>query len=155
VEPHQSSLVYLAVFGAASTILILNLVLWPVAAFVRWRYHTGLEWRTGTHLLRLGTMAASAALLTMIIGIGSVFAQRANDPWTLDATLDPTLRMLQMIGIAGVVATIIPILNAVQSWTNPLRGLLGRVKETAVALSCLALIWFAWTMNLFDLSLRY
>jgi hypothetical protein len=155
VPPHQNSLVYLATLGVASAILILNIALWPVAAFVRWRYYTGLEWRTPAHLLRLGTMATSAALLTMIIGIGTVFVPRLNDPWTLDATLDPALRMFQYIGIAGAAATIIPIVNALQSWTNPLRGLLGRLKETAVALSCLALIWFAWTMNLFDLSLRY
>ena len=155
VEPQESSLFYVAILGGAATILILNLVLWPVAAFVRWRYYTGLEWRTPAHLLRLGTMAASAALLTMIVGIAAVFVPRLNDPWTLDATLDPTLRMFQYIGIAGAIATIIPIANAAQSWTNPLRGVLGRLKETAVALSCLALIWFAWTMNLFDLSLRF
>jgi len=29
------------------------------------------------------------------------------------------------------------------------------LKETAVAASCIAIVWFAWTMNLFDLSLRY
>jgi hypothetical protein len=100
-------------------------------------------------------MAASAALLTMIVGMGAVFLPRLDNPWTIDATLDETLRMYQYIGIAGAIATIIPIVNAAQSWTNPLRGFLGRLKETAVALSCLALIWFAWTMNLFDQSMRY
>jgi hypothetical protein len=100
-------------------------------------------------------MMASAALLAMIVGSGSVFLPRLNDPWTLDGSLDPTIRMLQYIGIAGAIGTIIPIWNAAQSWSNPLRGFLGRVKETAVALSCLALIWWAWVMNLFDMSLRY
>lgn len=155
VEPTQSSLFYVSVFGIASLILILNLVLWPVAALIRWRYYTGLEWRTPAHLLRLGTMMASAALLVMIFGIGGVFLPRLNDPWTLDGSLDPTLHMLQYIGIAGAAGTLIALWNAAQSWTNPLRGFLGRLKETAVAASCLALIWFAWTMNLFDLSLRY
>jgi len=155
VEPGQSSLFYLSVLGIASLILILNLVLWPVAALIRWRYYTGLEWRTPAHLLRAGTMAAAAALLTMIFGIAGVFIPRLDDPWTLDGSLDGQLRMFQMIGMAGAVGTIIPIVNAAQSWTNPLRGFLGRIKETAVALSCLALIWFAWTMNLFDQSLRF
>lgn len=155
VEPSQSSLFYLSVFGIASLILIANLVLWPVAALIRWRYYTGLEWRTPAHLLRVGTMAASAALLTMIFGIGSVFVPRLDDPWTLDSTLDGSLRLFQLIGIIGAIATIIPIVNAAQSWTNPLRGFLGRLKETAVALSCLAVIWFAWTMNLFEHTLRF
>jgi len=155
VEPSQSSLLYLSVLGIASLILIANLVLWPVAAVVRWRYQTGLEWSMPAHLLRLGTMAASVALLTLIFGIASVFVPRLDDPWTLDATLDGALRMFQLIGIAGAIATIIAIVNAAQAWTNPQRGLLGRLKETAIALSCLALIWFAWTMNLFDQSLRF
>ena len=155
VEPSQSALYYLSVFGIASLILIANLVLWPVASLIRWRYYTGLEWRAPAHLLRAGTMAASAALLTMIFGIGAVFVPRLDDPWTIDASLDATLRLYQWIGIVGAVGTIIPIANAAQSWTNPLRGFLGRIKETAVALACLALIWFAWAMNLFDQSMRY
>jgi hypothetical protein len=91
----------------------------------------------------------------VIFGIASVFIPRLDDPWTLDSTLDGSLRLFQLIGIIGAIATIIPIVNAAQSWTNPLRGFVGRLKETAVALSCLALIWFAWTMNLFDQSLRF
>jgi hypothetical protein len=155
VEPSESSLTVLGILGTASLILLLNLILWPVAALIRWRYYTGLEWRTPAHLLRAGTMAASAALLTMIFGIAGVFIPRLDDPWTLDGTLDSQLRLFQMIGMAGAAGTLIPIINAAQSWTNPLRGVLGRLKETAVALSCLALIWFAWTMNLFDQSLRF
>jgi len=155
VEPAQSSLFYLSALGIPALILFLNLVLWPVASLIRWRYYTGLEWRAPAHLLRAGTMATSAALLTMIFGIAAVFVPRLDNPWTLDGTLDGSLRFFQYIGIAGAVAAIIPIVNAAQAWTNPLRGFLGRLKETAVALSCLALIWFAWTMNLYDLSLRF
>jgi CubicO group peptidase (beta-lactamase class C family) len=151
----QSSNFYLAVLGTASLMLILNLVLWPVAALIRWHYYTGLEWSAGAHLLRLGTMLASAGLLTLTLGMGAFFLPYLNDPWKLDASLDPTLHALQYAGIAGAAGTVFAIWNAAQSWSNPKRGFLGRVKETAVALSCLALIWFAWTMNLFDLSLRY
>jgi hypothetical protein len=133
----------------------LNLLLWPVAAIVRRRYYAALEWRMKDHLLRLGTMLAAAALLTMIVGIASVFIPRLDDPWTLDGTLDPTMRLFQYIGIGGAVFTLVALWNAAQSWTNPVRGILGRLKETAVALSCVGLLWFAWTMNLFDLSLRY
>ena len=155
VDTQHSALFYVSVFAVAGGILFLNLVLWPVASFIRWRYYTGLEWRTPAHLLRLGTMTASAALLTMIVGIGAVFVPRLNDPWTLDGSLDQTIRTFQAIGMAGAIGTVIPIWNAAQSWSNPLRGFLGRVKETAVALSCLALIWWAWVMNLFDTTLRY
>lgn len=155
VDFFQSSLFYVTVFLASALVLLLNLLLWPVAAIVRRRYYAALEWRMKDHLLRLGTMLAAAALLTMIVGIASVFIPRLDDPWTLDGTLDPTMRLFQYIGIGGAVFTLVALWNAAQSWTNPVRGILGRLKETAVALSCVGLLWFAWTMNLFDLSLRY
>lgn len=151
----QSSLFYLLVFGASAVVVLLNILLWPVAAIVRRRYYSGLEWRMKDHLLRLGTMIAAAALLTMLAGIASVFIPRLNDPWTLDGTLDPSFRLFQYIGVAGAAFTLVAIWNAVQSWSNPVRGFMGRLKETAVALSCVGLLWFAWTMNLFDFSLRY
>lgn len=155
VGPERAATTELLIAGTASAIVFLNLLLWPVAAAIRWRYHTGLEWRWPAHLLRLGTMAASAALLTMIYGIALLFVPLLNDPWKIDNTLDPAIRMLQIIGMAGAALTIVPVANAAQSWWNPLRGLLGRLKETAVAASCLALVWFAWTMNLFHMSGRY
>jgi hypothetical protein len=62
---------------------------------------------------------------------------------------------VQLIGYGGVLGSFFAVVNAIQAWNNPLRGFFGRVKESIVALACLALIWVAWTMNLFDQSLRF
>ena len=47
------------------------------------------------------------------------------------------------------------LVNAIQAWNNPMRSFWGRIKESVVAVACLALIWIAWTMNLFDQTLRF
>jgi CubicO group peptidase (beta-lactamase class C family) len=154
-EGAQTPAVLLGVLGGASAILALNLLFWPVAAFVRWRYGVSLGWSGVDHLLRLATLSASAALLACIFGIFTILGLNANNPWVLDDTLDPQLRLFQYAGIAGAGGSLIAVYYALRSWRNPLRGFLGRLKETAVAASCLALVWFAWMMSLFDLSLRY
>ena len=100
-------------------------------------------------------MAVSAALLTLVIGIVTTLALHVDNPWSLDESLDPTLNLFQYVGIAGAAGTVLAFFNALHAWRSPSRGFLGRLKETAVALSCAALTWFAWAMNLFDFSLRY
>jgi hypothetical protein len=151
----ESALFLLSVFGISAAVLLLNLVLWPVAAMARRHYGINQEWTFSEHLLRFLVMASSAALLTLIIGFGAVLGPLLDDPWKLDATLDKPLRMLQYIGLAGAAGSLIAVYNAAQSWTNPVRRVLGRLKETLVAAAMLGLTWFCWTMNLFDLSLRY
>ena len=155
VPPNQNATALLAVVGGAAFILFVNLVGWPIAAFVRRRHGATLDLEPLDHGLRIATMASVAALLTFVGGIFATFIPHLEDPWTLDETLDPTLRMFQYVGIAAAISAIFAIASGVQSWRSPMRSFFGRLKESIVALAYLALLWFAWAMNLFDFSLRY
>jgi hypothetical protein len=155
VDLHENSMLVSTLLFGSMTILALNLVLWPVAAGTRRHYDIDLHWNAIEHLLRLMVMLTSAALLTLFVGYAVVLAPGLSDPWTLDSSLDPTLRVLQLIGFGGVLGSFFVVVNAIQAWRNTLRGFWGRVKESLVALSCLVLIWIAWTMNLFDQTLRF
>ncbi len=155
VDLHESSMFVTALLLGSMTVLALNLVLWPAAAGVRRHYGINLHWNAIEHILRLFVMLTSAALLMLFVGFAVVLAPGLSDPWRLDASLDPSLRILQLIGFGGVLGSFFVVVNAIQAWNNPMRGFWGRVKESAVALACLALIWIAWTMNLFDQTLRF
>jgi hypothetical protein len=151
----ESSMFVSALLFGSMIILSLNLVLWPVAAGVRRHYDGDLHWSAIEHILRLLVMLTSVALLTLFIGFAVVLAPGLSDPWKLDGSLDPALRIVQLIGFGGVLGSFFVVVNAIQAWNNPLRGFWGRVKESVVAVACLALIWIAWTMNLFDQTLRF
>jgi CubicO group peptidase (beta-lactamase class C family) len=155
VNVHESSTFVSALLFGSMTILALNLVLWPVAAGTRRHYGVNLQWSAIEQILRLFVMLTSAALLALFIGFAVVLTPGLNDPWRLDGSLDASLRMVQLIGFGGVLGSFFVVVNAIQAWNNPMRGFWGRIKESAVAIACLALIWIAWTMNLFDQTLRY
>jgi CubicO group peptidase (beta-lactamase class C family) len=155
VSVHESSLFVSALLFGSMTVLALNLVLWPVAAGVRRHYAIDLHWNAIEQVLRLLVMLTSVALLALFIGFAVVLAPGLEDPWKLDGSLDPTLRVLQFIGLGGALGSFFVVVNAIQAWYNPMRGFWGRVKEGVVAIACLALIWIAWTMNLFDQTLRF
>jgi len=155
VNVHESSMFEGALLLGSMTILALNLALWPVAAGVRRHYDINLHWNAIEHILRLFVMLTSVALLTLFIGFAVVLGPGLVDPWKLDGSFDPALRVLQLIGFGGVLGSFFVVVNAIQSWNNPMRGFLGRIKESVVAIACLALIWIAWTMNLFDQTLRF
>ncbi|NOT42795.1 MAG: beta-lactamase family protein [Alphaproteobacteria bacterium] len=152
--PESSALITPLLFGSMA-VLALNLVLWPAAAGVRRHYGINLHWNAVEHILRLFVMMTSLALLTLFIGFAVTLAPGIGEIWRLDDSADPTLRILQLIGYGGVLGSFFAVVNAIQAWANPMRGFWGRLKESVVALACLALIWIAWTMNLFDQTLRY
>jgi CubicO group peptidase (beta-lactamase class C family) len=155
VNVHESSLFVSALLFGSMTILALNLVLWPVAAGTRRHYGINMHWNAIEQILRLFVMLTSAALLTLFIGFAVVLGPGLGDPWKLDSSLDPSLRVVQLIGFGGVLGSFFVVVNAIQAWNNPMRGFWGRIKESVVAIACLALIWIAWTMNLFDQTLRF
>ena len=152
---HESPMFVGALLFGSMTILALNLVLWPVAAGTRRHYGINQHWNAIEHILRLFAMLTSVALLTLFIGFAVVLGPGLGDPWKLDGSLDPTLRVLQLIGFGGVLGSFFVVVNAIQAWNNPMRTIWGRIKESIVAIACLALIWIAWTMNLFDQTLRF
>ena len=155
VSVHESSTVVSALLFGSMTILALNLVLWPVAAGVRRHYGINQNWSAIEHILRLFVMLTSVALFALFIGFAVVIGPGLGDPWKLDGSLDPTLRVVQLIGFGGVLGSFFVVVNAIQAWNNPMRTIWGRIKEVIVAIACLALIWIAWTMNLFDQTLRF
>jgi len=90
------------------------------------------------------------------VGFGVVLIGAASDsPWGLDSSLDPKLHQLQQVGIIGAAGVLVVLLNVIQAWSNPVRGFWGRVKESLVLAALAGLLWFAWSMNLFDQALRF
>ncbi len=151
----QSSTFIFGVFGASLAVILLTLVLWPVAAVTRWHYGTPLPWSTGEKLLGLGVKAVLALDVVFLGWLALVFAPMASMVWALDRSLDPTLNQIQYVGIAGAAGSLLVVFNALRAWSSETRGFFGKLKETVVALAAIGFAWFAWTMQLFDLSLRY
>jgi hypothetical protein len=68
--------------------------------------------------------------------------------------VDASLAFMQKVGWAASAGVLLVAGHVYIAWISPERGFLGRLKETAVLLSLVWLVWFAWTMNMFDPALK-
>jgi hypothetical protein len=141
--------------GVSLGIVLLNLVGIPVAALVRRHYGVDQGWETAPRLLRVATLLVSIAMLFFIGGIaGLLISILSESPWSLDSSVDASLAFMQMVGWVASAGVLLVAAHAYIAWISPERGFLGRLKETAVLLSLVWLVWFAWTMNMFDPALK-
>lgn len=141
--------------GVSLGILLLNIVGVPVAALVRRHYGVDQEWETAPRLLRVATLLVSMAMLFFIGGTaGFLLSIVSENPWSLDSSADASLSFMQKVGWVASAGVLLAAAHAYIAWISPERSFLGRLKETAVLFSLVWLVWFAWTMNMFDAALK-
>ncbi|MBI1213913.1 MAG: serine hydrolase [Alphaproteobacteria bacterium] len=155
VGPLDSQWTIATVAGGSLLIMALTLLLWPAAVAARWHYGAGLPLSGFERLLRFGTYAVCAADIAFLIGFLFVVLPALQTIFDLDRTLDAKIHPWQYVGIAGSIGALIAVVNALVAWRSENRSFFGRVKETVIALACVGFAWFAWSMHLLDLGLRY
>lgn len=156
VEPLRNAMLLLVVFGASLGIVALNFIGIPLSAFVRRHFGIDQGWTVGERLLRIATFVVSGVVMTFVIGIAVVLLTTvSSSPWALDSSLDPSLQLLQKVGLVGVAGMVFVALHVGAAWRNPVRSFIGKVKELSVFLALGGLLWFAWTMNMFDPALKF
>jgi CubicO group peptidase (beta-lactamase class C family) len=138
----------LIVFGLA-------LVFWPLAAILRWHYKRPLELAPGERKAR--TFARIVCLIdAAFIGAWILFGAEVEQHLSLlSDSFDPWMRLMQVAGLLGVIATVVVVYNALRAWGNRQRWFWSKVGETAIALACVGLTWFIFNWHLLALSLKY
>ncbi|HEX5732101.1 MAG TPA: serine hydrolase domain-containing protein [Blastocatellia bacterium] len=136
-------------------IMILTLLLWPVAWFVRRHYGHKLELTPTERRLRLAVRIVFAldiifiAAMTGLVMYGltniEIFSDRGNK-W---------FYLIQVIGILGAIGTLVVLYNAIKAWANKRSSIWYRLQATVLVLACLGFIWFALAGNLLRFSSTY
>ncbi|MEQ1755418.1 MAG: serine hydrolase domain-containing protein [Micropepsaceae bacterium] len=156
VPQQRNALLVLVVFGLSASILLINFVGFPVAGFVRRHYGVSQDWTFAQNTARLLTMISTLLLFVFVGGMGFVLVSTvSSSPWSLTSAIDPALHRFQMVGFGALAGLFVVIANTLIAWRNPARGLLGKIKEVLVLASYAGIVWFAWSMNLFDVTLRF
>jgi CubicO group peptidase (beta-lactamase class C family) len=136
-------------------VMLLTLVLWPVAFFVRRHYEHKLELTPMGRRLRLIVRIVFALDLLFIVGMtvlviyGSTHLEVFTDRW------NTRFHIVQVIGVIGAVGTLAALYNAVHAWMNKRNRIWGKLQATILALACLGLLWFAWVSHLLHFSSNY
>ena len=139
------------IFGSLC-VLLLTVVLWPIGALVRWHYarpfhppHSRLR-----VLVRIVCLIDVAFALAWIVMLSAL-----NDPGKLNDSLDPMLRLVQIVGWLGVIGTIAALYDGWLAFRESNRWWWGRLHAVAIAVACVGFAWFLSHWHMLHFSLKY
>jgi CubicO group peptidase (beta-lactamase class C family) len=139
------------IFGSVG-VLLLTVVLWPVAALVRWHYsrplklsHGGVRW--AVRFAALAYVLFAAAWIWSLSSLG--------DPGKLNDARDSLFRMIQMLGWVGIVFGLAALYDAWLALRESDRWWFSRVHAVALAIAWAGFTWFMYHWHMLHLSLKY
>jgi len=151
----QNGKLLLTVLGVSLGFMLLTVILWPVAWFVRRHYGSKLELNGLERLLRflvrlvfaldLIFVAALFALVTYGLSHLEIFTDRGT-MW---------FRIIQTIGMIGAVGTLVVLINALFAWGSKRRSFWIKLQSALMLLACLGVLWFAFAGNLLKFTSSY
>ena len=133
----------------------LTLILWPVAAFIRWHYGQKLAPAPEEGSARKWTRIASALNLAawlLFIGTISMAGTHLN---FLSSSADPWFRFIQIVGWLGVIAIIVALWKFIAVRRVAGRWWWNRVYNVLMGLAFLSSLWLIWFTHLLHFSLKY
>jgi CubicO group peptidase (beta-lactamase class C family) len=151
----QNGKLLLTVLGISLVLMLLTLILWPVAWFVRRHFGRKLELTAKELWLRLGVRIV---FVLDLIFVASLFSLVTYGLTHLDLFSDKGTKwfyLVQFIGVLGAAGTIVVFLNAVLAWMSKRKTIWGKLRATIMLLACLGVLWFCFAGNLLHFSSTY
>ncbi|KQX25622.1 MULTISPECIES: serine hydrolase domain-containing protein [unclassified Sphingomonas] len=140
---------------AALAIMLLTALAWPVVAILR-RVYGHRSPLAGRPLLLDRVMRGSAvAALAVAAGWMGMLGAIDSDVGLLDGRLDIWMRLIQLIEIVGIVATLVSVYNAYITVRSPDRTLFAKLWSVLVPLAGLFLAWIVISKGLLTFGLDY
>lgn len=152
---YENSAFNLTLIIGAIVVFALTVLLWPVAALIRWHYGRKLTLDRGQYWIRLLVRVVCVINLLFLVGFAVFFQKALDDIGLLSARYNGTLRMIQVVGWLSVLGTLVALYNIWRSWTTPDRWLWSKIGDSVIGLACLAFVWFIFAWNMMSFSLQY
>lgn len=136
-------------------IFALTLLLWPIAALIRWHY--GLKFDASNrerHARAWVRVECTLGLIFWAAFLGTIVSAGTHLNILSDKT-DPWFRAIQIIGWLGVFGTLLAIWNFFVSVGTPGRWWWAKLHDTLIVLACLMSLWLIWFTHLLHFSLNY
>src|SRR3989475_228308 len=152
---YENSAFHLPLIIGSLVILLLAVLLWPIAALIRWHYGQKLNLAPEQRHLRLLVRIVSLLDLLFFAGFAIFFTLAFKDIGLLSPRYNIWLRLIQLIGGVRVLGTVVAIWNAFRSWRQSDRWLWSRIGDTLIGMAAIGVVWFVFTWNMLHWSLRY
>ncbi len=151
----QNGKILLPVVGASLAIMLLAILLWPIAWFVRRHYGHRLNLTGGEWLLRIGVRIVFALSLIFVLAMTGLVIYGLSNLWVFSDHGNTWFRLIQVVGVIGAVGTVVVFFNAVHSWLSKRRRIWGKLQATVFAIACLGFLWFVFAGNLLSFARNY
>lgn len=151
----QNGKLLVTVLGISLGIMLLTLILWPVAWFVRRHYGHKLELSSSERLLRIAVRIVFALNLIFIVALFGLTMYGLTHLEVFSDRGSTWFRLAQMIGLVGAAGTLVVLVNAIAAWISKRRRIWGKLQATIMLLACLGVLWFALAGNLLRFSSTY
>ena len=145
----------LPVVGFSLLVMLLTLVLWFVSWLTRRHYGGRMELTTREKQLRYLVRAVFAIDLLFIVGLTAIVAYMSSNLDFFSDRGNFWIRIVQAIGVLGVLGTIIVIYNAVHAWSSARYRIWGKLQATLFALASLGFLWFVYAGNLLNFTSKF
>jgi CubicO group peptidase (beta-lactamase class C family) len=152
---YESKKILLPVIGVSLLIMLLTILLWPVAWFVRKHYDYKLDLTPAERLLRLSVRIVLVLDLIFVAAITGLVFYGLSHLWIFSDRGNIWFWLVQLVGLVGVAGTLVVLYNAIHSWRNQRKRIWGKLQATILVLACLGFIWFALAGNLLHFASRY
>lgn len=146
--------VYL-ILGLSLAITTVTVLLWPIAAIIRKRYHRPLFSNWTNRAIYFFARVICLLQVSYLIVIVVLASRAAESVSLLGDGLDPWLALIHVVGWAIAAGTIFLIVAAVRFWNAPGIGWWTRVHSTLLAGAAVAFTLFAWQCHLLDGSMKF
>ena len=143
---------FLLVF--ATVVSFTTLLFWPFAAWIRKHYQHPLVLDQRQRRMRWGIRIVAAFDLAFIAGWLIIMVGSGGSP-LFDASLDPTLRLVQIFGWLGTLGTLFTLFAVFKMWGAAGEWWLSRLGNVTIALSALSFSWFLLHWHMLHFSLLY
>jgi len=151
----ENSKALLTATGISIFIMLLTLLLWPVAWFVRRHYGHKLTLTPIARRLRMAVRCVFALDLFFIVALIALVMYGTTHLEVFSDRGNIWFHLIQIIGVLGAVGTLVVLFNAIHSWRSREQRIWGKLRATLFVLSCLGLLWFALAGNLLHFSSSY
>jgi CubicO group peptidase (beta-lactamase class C family) len=150
----QSGAWILPVISIASVILVLTVLVWPIAAWRRRRRGTPLA--LAPRELSIYRIARVVALIDVVFLLGwmGIVSAGTADLAAYDGHLDTWFYVLHALGLIGGIGAIVALWSGWLAVAGK-RGWKATTWNLGLALSCVAVTWFAFAFNLIRFTLKY
>jgi CubicO group peptidase (beta-lactamase class C family) len=151
----QKGKLLLWVLGISLFIMVVTLVLWPVAWFVRRHFGRKLELTRAELWLRLGVRLVFVLDLVFVATLFGLVTYGLTHLDVFSAKGAKWFYLAQFIGVLGAAGTSVVLLNAVLAWVRKRKTIWGKLRATIMLLACLGVLWFCFAGNILHFSSTY